>query len=97
MTRGEQRRSRYQPLPAVARQLGFAGVSYGTPTGPSERSMTKRAIPERLRMLYRSYQPNGRMDRPRSISQNPLGLRRPLCGSSSHRGPTPVGRSAAAG
>ena len=43
LTRGERRRSRYRPLPAVARQLGFAAVSYGNPTGPSERNVTKRA------------------------------------------------------
>ena len=43
LTRGERRWSRYRPLPAVARQLGFAAVSYGTPTGPSERNVTKRA------------------------------------------------------
>ena len=43
LTRGDRRRSRNRPLPAVARQLGFATVSYGTLTGPSERNVTKRA------------------------------------------------------
>ena len=55
--------SRYRPLTAVARQLGFAAVSYGTPTGPSERNVTKRA-----RRAFTPAVPLGSAQRTRTIT-----------------------------